>query len=70
MKFDCKKQQKSIQHLKSVNEAVNLDEYAEFIIELTAKIKADKVKNLKDIFLAADMDYKEHLNFDDLDMLY
>ena len=70
MKVDCKKQQKSIQHLKGVNEAVNLDEYAEFIIEITAKIKADKVKNLKDIFLAADMDYKEHLNFDDLDMLY
>jgi hypothetical protein len=50
-------------HLRTHHEAIDLDEYCEFILDTGKSIKKEKMKNLKDLFKAADMDNRGLLNF-------
>jgi hypothetical protein len=53
MKVDCTKM--NVLHLKSNYEAIALDDYCEFILDTGKTIKIEKMKNLRDLFTAANV---------------
>ncbi len=57
-------------HLNSVSEAVQMDDFAEFVIHTTNQLQAEKLQNIYDIFTAADLKNNGVLEFSELRILY
>ena len=57
-------------HLNSYTEAVQLDDFAEFVIHTTNQLQAEKLQNIQEIFMAADLNHNSILEFNELKTLY
>ena len=57
-------------HLKSISEAIPLDDFAEFLILTTNQLQAEKLQNIVDIFAAVDLDGNGILGFNELRTLH
>ena len=57
-------------HLNNVSEAIQLDELAEFVILTSNQLQAEKLQNIYEIFMAADIDGDGVLGFNEVKTLY
>ena len=57
-------------HLNNISEVVQLDDFAEFVIHTTNQLQAEKLQNIYDIFMAADLKNNGVLEFSELKILY
>lgn len=57
-------------HLNNVSEAIQLDELAEFVILTSNQLQAEKLQNIYEIFMAADIDGDGVLSFNEVKTLY
>ena len=57
-------------HLNQCNEAVQLDELAEFVIHTSNQLQAEKLQNIYEIFMAADLANNGILTFNEVKTLY
>lgn len=57
-------------HLKLISEAIPLDDFAEFVIQTTNQLQAEKLQNIVDIFSAVDLDGNGLIGFNELRTLH
>lgn len=57
-------------HLKNSKEAISLDLLSEQIITTTNSLQAEKIKNIEDLFHAADLDANGVINSEEFKTLY
>ena len=57
-------------HLTQSNEAVQLDEFAEFVIHTSNQLQAEKLQNIFEIFMASDLDCNGIISFNEFKTLY
>ena len=57
-------------HLNSFTDAVQLDDFAEFAIHTTNQLQAEKLQNIYEIFMAADMKNNGVLELSEFKTLY
>ena len=57
-------------HLQNVSDAVQLDEFSEFVIHTTNQLQAEKLQNIYEIFMAADLKGNGVLELSELKTLY
>eukprot|EP00347_Sterkiella_histriomuscorum_P002769 403366870 len=62
---DTKKQK----HLKSIREAVDFDEYSEFVIDCYSQLQEDKENSIRDIYLAVDVNNDGYMSYLEFKML-
>ena len=57
-------------HLHTYTEAVQLDDFAEFVIHTTNQLQKEKLQNIADIFSAADLNQNGMLELAEIKTLY
>ena len=57
-------------HLKSIKNAVELDVFAELVIRITNQLQAERVANINDIFMAADLSGGGMLDYTEFKTIY
>ena len=57
-------------HLTQCSEAVQLDEFAEFVIHTSNQLQAEKLQNIHEIFHASDLDGNGIITFNEFKTLY
>ena len=57
-------------HLVNCSEAVALDDFAEFVVDATHQLQAEKEQNIADIFAAGDTNGNDVLEFSEFQTLY
>ena len=62
--------QQKILHLNSCTEAVQLDDYAEFVVSTANQLQAEKLQNIEDIFAAGDLSQNGIITSSELRTLY
>ena len=56
--------------MKSITEAIPLDDFATFVIQTTNQLQAEKTQNILDIFAAADLDGNGLIQLNELTTLH